>query len=106
MAYLTINEQVFSLKELENSIGRHETSDIKIRDGRVSRFHAALIQADNGFLLVDRGSQNGVYVDGKRIRSQLLTDDKEIRIGVIVCYFHSGVPERAIGIWHDIRVKA
>ena len=95
-AYLTIDEQVFSLKELENSIGRHKTSDIKIRDGRVSKFHAALIQADNGYLIVDRGSLNGTYIDGKRIKSQLLINDKKIRIGATMCYFHSEVTERSL----------
>ena len=106
MAHLIINDQVFPLIELEHSIGRNRANSIRISSDLVSRFHAALIQADNGFLLVDRGSVNGTYVDGKRIKSQLLHSNEEIRIGTAVMSFCMGVPDRAIGARHDIGLKA
>ncbi|MBC7824926.1 MAG: FHA domain-containing protein, partial [Candidatus Parcubacteria bacterium] len=75
------------------SIGRHRTSSVKISDVRASKFHAALIQADNGYLIVDRGSHNGTFVDGEKIKSQLLKGNEEIRIGTTMCYFRLGIPE-------------
>ena len=105
MAHLIINDQVFPLRELEHSIGRHRANSIRISSECVSKFHAALIQMDSGFLIVDRGSRNGTYVDGKRIKSQLLHSNKEIRIGDTVMSFRMGVPDRAIGDRHDIAVK-
>ena len=105
MAHLIINDQVFPLIELEHSIGRDRTNSVRLVSEWVSRFHAVLIQADNGYLIVDRGSQNGTYVDGKRIKSQLLHSNKEIRIGDTVMSFCMGVPDRAIGDRHEDAVK-
>jgi len=105
MAHLIINGRIVPLKDLEHSIGRHRANSVRISSDRVSRWHAALIQADNGFLLVDRGSRNGTYVDGNQITSQLLVGGEEIRIGTAVMSFCMGVPDRAIGARHDIGVK-
>ena len=93
MAYLVINKQVYSLDKKEHTIGRHSSNSVQINDVIASRFHAALIQADNGYLIVDRGSLHGTYVDGKRIQSQALKGNEEIRIGHIVFYFRPGVPQ-------------
>ena len=105
MAHLIINDQVFPLIELEHSIGRDRTNSVRLVSKWVSRFHAALIQADNGYLIVDRGSQNGTFVDGKRVKSQLLVGNEEIRIGDTVLSFRMGVPDRSIGDRHEDAVK-
>ena len=105
MAHLIINDQVFPLIELEHSIGRDRTNSVRLVSKWVSRFHAALIQADNGYLIVDRGSQNGTFVDGKRVKSQLLVGNEEIRIGDTVHSFRIGVPDRSIGDRHNIEAK-
>jgi len=106
MAHLIINGQVFPLIELEYSIGRDRTNSVRLVSEWVSRFHAVLIQADNGYLIVDRGSQNGTYVDGKRVKSQLLVGNEEIRIGDTVISFRMGVPDRSIGDRREDAVKA
>ena len=105
MAHLIINGQVFPLIDLEHSIGRHRTNSVRLASEWVSRWHAALIQAPDGFLLVDRGSQNGTYVDRVRIQSQLLVGNEEIRIGDTVMSFRMGVPDRSIGDRHEDAVK-
>ena len=105
MAHLIINGRIVPLRELEHSIGRHRANSVRISSESVSRFHAALIQADNGYLIVDRGSQNGTFVDGKRVKSQLLVGNEEIRIGDTVLSFRIGVPDRSIGDRHNIEAK-
>ena len=105
MAHLIINDQVFPLRELEHSIGRDRTNSVRLVSKWVSRWHAALIQAPGGFLLVDRVSVNGTYVDGKRIKSQLLHSNEEIRIGDTVISFRMGVPDRSIGDRREDAVK-
>ena len=105
MAYLVINDRIVPLKDLEHPIGRDRTNSVRLVSEWVSRFHAVLIQADNGYLIVDRGSQNGTYVDNVRIQSQLLHSNKEIRIGDTVLSFRMGVPDRSIGDRHDIKAK-
>jgi len=105
MAHLVINGRIVPLKDLEHPIGRHQANSVRISSESVSRWHAALIQADNGYLLVDRGSRNGTYVGGKQITSQLLVGGEEIRIGTAVMSFCMGVPDRSIGARHNIGVK-
>ena len=93
MAYLVINKQVYSLDKKEHPIGRHSTNDIVINDVLASKYHAAITQTEDGYLIVDRGSRNGTYVDGKRIQFQALKGNEEIRIGRTVFYFRLGVPQ-------------
>ena len=93
MAYLVIDRQVYSLKEQEHTIGRHSSNDIQINDVLASKYHAAITQTEDGYLIVDRGSRNGTYVDGKRIQFQSLKGNEEIRIGRTVFYFRLGVPQ-------------
>ena len=92
MAYLVINKQVYSLDKQKYTIGRHSSNDIIINDVLASKYHGALTQTKDGYLIVDF-SQNGTYVDGKKITSQMLKGNEEIRIGFISCCFRLGVPE-------------
>ena len=93
MAYLVINKQVYSLDKREHMIGRHSSNSVQINDVLASKYHAAITQTEDGYLIVDRGSRNGIYVDGKRIQSQSLKGNEEIRIGRTVFYFRLGVPQ-------------
>ena len=94
MAYLVINSQVYPLEEQKYTIGRHRSSSVKIGDVRASKFHAVLTQTEVGYLLADLGSLNGTFVNGKRIESQLLVGNEEIKISDTVCYFRAGTPAR------------
>jgi len=93
MAYLVINKQVYSLDKKEHTIGRHSSNDIVINDVLASKYHAALTQTEDGYLIVDLGSRNGTYVDGKGIQFQSLKGNEEIRIGHTVLCFRLGVPQ-------------
>jgi pSer/pThr/pTyr-binding forkhead associated (FHA) protein len=48
-------------------IGRQPDSDFVIDERTVSRRHATLRRAENGWLLEDLGSLNGTRVNGKRV---------------------------------------
>src|SRR5690242_5600265 len=49
------------------SIGRGVSNDLVLNDASISRLHAVVKQADGEILIADRGSTNGVLVNGKRI---------------------------------------
>lgn len=67
----------------ECTVGSAETSTIRLHDpsGRVSRLHACLARLENGWLLHDAKSKNGLRLDGSRRGEILLEPGVEIGIG-------------------------
>ena len=63
-------------------LGRVQGCDLVIRDERASRRHAELRLEPGGALrVVDLGSANGTFVDGRRISESVLAGGEELRIG-------------------------
>ncbi|WP_324293062.1 MULTISPECIES: FHA domain-containing protein [Sorangium] len=72
----------FSLDRPEVVIGRDRQCDVPLDDHAASRRHCRLARRDDGsFLLIDECSRNGIYVGGKRVFTQRLIEDANIRIG-------------------------
>jgi hypothetical protein len=61
--------------------GRSGDSDVFLDDITVSRRHAELTRTDDGWRIVDVGSLNGTYVNGKRVDSAALSNGDELQIG-------------------------
>ncbi len=58
----------FEIQDSPQSLGRGARNEIRILDTEVSRLHAE-IQAENGaYVLLDKRSSNGTFVNGKQIR--------------------------------------
>ncbi len=49
------------------TIGRDRENDIALEDTTVSRRHAILLFSDGRWLVEDRGSANGTFVNGLRV---------------------------------------
>jgi two-component system cell cycle response regulator len=62
-------------------LGRREDADVQILDDGVSRRHASIRVQDEGALVVDLGSANGTYVDGKRVPDARVQDGARIQVG-------------------------
>jgi diguanylate cyclase (GGDEF)-like protein len=62
-------------------LGRREGVDVQVRDDGVSRRHATIRVEGQGALVVDLGSANGTYVDGKRVPEARVADGARIQIG-------------------------
>lgn len=70
------------LDPLPFTIGRVETADLQIDSARVSREHAQIALEEGRFVILDRGSTNGTYVNGHRIdRAVALSFGDELTIG-------------------------
>ncbi len=65
----------------EVSIGRSQDNDIVLTEGKISRRHAKVVFEEGSFFLVDLGSSNGTYVNGKRVTRVMLQEEDEILIG-------------------------
>jgi adenylate cyclase len=73
------------------TVGRGNANDLVLHNSRVSRFHAVLkINASGDILIADRGSTNGVLINGERIIGEtLLRNDDHITIGDYAIRFES-----------------
>ena len=96
------------------SIGRAPANQLVLADEKASRKHALIHrQGENEYWLVDLGSSNGCYLDGRRVSQPVvLHDGSVIRIGSSTLLFRqstalsspSGEPNWTEGTVHDIRV--
>jgi len=62
-------------------IGRSPEADVCIQDRRVSQRHARVVVGPQGAVFVeDLGSTNGIYVNGKKVMRQALSDGDKVYI--------------------------
>lgn len=82
---LQVEEQsgrrIVPLERLPFSIGRRSVSDLVLADPDVSRDHAEIIAAGDGFLLRERGSRFGTFVNGHQITEHRLIFNDRISFG-------------------------
>jgi pSer/pThr/pTyr-binding forkhead associated (FHA) protein len=62
-------------------LGRSRASDIRFLEPTVSRRHAALQRVEGGWLLVDRASTHGTWVDGRRVDRAIVVDGDVVALG-------------------------
>jgi|SoiMethySBSTD1v2_1073268.scaffolds.fasta_scaffold05223_13 phosphoserine phosphatase RsbU/P len=62
-------------------IGRRTAADLQIVSTDVSREHAEIVQEDGRFMLRDRGSRYGTFVNGEQITERVLQHGDRIRLG-------------------------
>ncbi len=65
----------------ENRIGRGLECDIVLSDPLCSRVHATLRHEKRGWVLNDRQSRNGTYINGRKVESAVIADEHQIRVG-------------------------
>lgn len=81
-------DRVYPLKEKKvYYIGRSSEVDVPLSDMKVSRKHCKVERKGNRYRVVDLGSRNGTFLNGKRIRMALLSDGDQIRVGFTVLQF-------------------
>ena len=62
-------------------IGRRETNDLRLAGSEVSRDHAEIVTSDGGFLVRDKQSRYGTYVNDEPITERTLAHGDRIRLG-------------------------
>jgi pSer/pThr/pTyr-binding forkhead associated (FHA) protein len=81
----------FTLDRVITRLGRHPDSDVSLDDITVSRRHAEIRRAGDGYEVVDSGSLNGTYVNQERIDRATLHHGDELQIGKFrLVYFERG----------------
>lgn len=79
--------QEFPLTAREFTIGRSADNMLRVEGMLVSRYHAQISFRDGQYVLYDRESTNGTYVNGQRIAHHVLTPGDQIQIGPSVFAF-------------------
>ncbi|NGM17092.1 FHA domain-containing protein [Xiamenia xianingshaonis] len=72
---------VFRLGDDVCTVGRNPHCGIFLNDMTVSRDHAVIEPLENGYIIRDRNSFNGVWVNNKNIESHVLQDGDILQIG-------------------------
>lgn len=67
-----------------HTLGRAEGCDLVLPDPRVSRLHARVQSGPEGTELVDLGSTNGTYVNGRRVTRCRLRHGDRVQLGAVV----------------------
>lgn len=77
-------------------IGRSRENEMVLDDISISRRHAEIQRGPDGaFTLLDRGSRNGIYVNGQQVRKHVLKENDMIEIGDVALRFTEvGVDEQ------------
>ncbi|HEY2162226.1 MAG TPA: FHA domain-containing protein [Solirubrobacteraceae bacterium] len=85
--YLAVRDDVetrlVQLQDTVTHIGRAADADVQLDDHGVSRDHAVLVRHGRHFRLLDNGSANGTFVNGRQIATANLRDGDEILIGPV-----------------------
>jgi len=78
---LQFNGEEFPVEKDEFIIGRGaKSADLAIRDGNISRRHAAVVFHDGVYFMKDLGSTNGIEYAGQRVESKRIEHGDVYRI--------------------------
>ena len=81
-------KKTYPLKDI-TIIGRASTTDIRLDDPMVSRHHARISKSNNGYIVEDLGSRNGVFLNDERIAAPYpLTNGSKVCIGPYTLVFN------------------
>lgn len=82
LEYLINDElKTFYLNKDIITIGKLSSNDFQLNDNSVSRNHCKFTKIKNNYKLIDIGSTNGTYVNGKKIDEKVLKTNDNITIG-------------------------
>ena len=76
-----LGRRVVPLEKSTFSIGRRSGNDLQLVGSDVSRDHADITRENEQYMLRDRGSRYGTFVNGEQISERQLADGDRIRLG-------------------------
>ncbi len=102
----SVKGRQFALGSQPLTLGRSDENDVVLSDEVASRAHAELRHEDGVYVLEDRGSTNGTFVNGARVTAHQLEPGDQIAIGDDVFRFEVGADRGATRLIPVQRVVA
>ncbi|MBP85763.1 MAG: histidine kinase [Planctomycetaceae bacterium] len=94
----------FDLEQETVSIGRDNDNVVQLHDCEVSRNHAEVRRAGDGYVLVDLKSSNGCFVNTTQIEEQPLSSGDRVQIGRTLMIFTGGEEASSIGFASEVDI--
>ncbi len=82
-----------TVRKSEVTFGRERANDYQLGDPSSSRFHAKIIFESGRYAVIDLGSRNGTYVNGRQVEKAELSSGDRIRFGEPEFEFQCGPRE-------------
>src|SRR5262245_19136495 len=76
-----LGERFVNLDRFPFTIGRRETNDLRLGGSEVSREHAEIVQEGPKFLIRDKNSRYGTFVNGEQVNEIEVRSGDRIRLG-------------------------
>jgi len=76
-----LGQRIVPINKPQLAIGRRTESDLRLVGSDVSREHAEIVQANGDWILKDKGSRYGTYVNGEAITEHKLIHGDRVQFG-------------------------
>jgi pSer/pThr/pTyr-binding forkhead associated (FHA) protein len=103
--FLIINKQMIPLTKDVTTLGRQIGNDIVFQEEFLSRFHAEILHENDKYILVDKDSTSGTFVNGRRIDRCVLNSGDLIALANIFIMFVNNNPKivgKSLGTTHSL----
>src|SRR5687768_8467767 len=93
--FLIINKQIIPLTKTVTTLGRQLENDIVFHEEFLSRFHAEIVHENDKYVLYDKDSTSGTFVNGRKIDRCVLNSGDLISLANIYIMFVNNNPKIA-----------
>lgn len=93
--FLIVNKQIIPLTKPVTTLGRQLENDIVFHEDFLSRFHAAIVHENDKYVLYDKESTSGTFVNGRKIDRCVLNSGDLISLANIYIMFVNNNPKIA-----------
>ncbi|MBN2475642.1 MAG: FHA domain-containing protein [Pirellulales bacterium] len=94
----------FELEDTAARLGRDSSGAIQVHDTEVSRQHAEIRRIGHDYTIIDLGSSNGTFVNGKRIEQHRLCSGDQVQVGSTLMLYTGPSDEPDEGLQQAIRI--
>jgi pSer/pThr/pTyr-binding forkhead associated (FHA) protein len=93
--FLIINKQIIPLTKTVTTLGRQLENDIVFQEEFLSRFHAEIVHENDTYVLYDKDSTSGTFVNSRKIDRCVLNSGDLISLANIFIMFVNNNPKLA-----------